>query len=314
MKRHLRKLGQLGLVAFKDSANGKRFGRRNAEGQIVEAYGFDLTPLAARAGELAALHSEIQAERAATQQLRQKLTQTRRSIRAKLVEAFKQHLEGPWKQLEDEFSALLDKLPCTNKGQGTLQALLESFALLQERIETLFATALGLTKTATTASSEQSEKAETSTPSQFKTEPHIQITNQSPQQNDLSYGDTESELPEQDTGFTFQTFCLACPRFIQMAQEICGPLHGWEDLVKASQQMGLMLGISKSHWQNMVRQIGIYPSAIALGLTFEKHVADQVHNPAGYLSGMAKKAKTNELHLNRSIFGRLIQPTRQPIA
>ena len=42
-----RQLIENGLITMKDSPNGKRYGTRNAEGRIVEAYGFDLTPLAA---------------------------------------------------------------------------------------------------------------------------------------------------------------------------------------------------------------------------------------------------------------------------
>jgi replication initiation protein RepC len=43
-----RLLIELGLIAVKDSPIGKRCGRRDREGRIVEAYGFDLSPLAQR--------------------------------------------------------------------------------------------------------------------------------------------------------------------------------------------------------------------------------------------------------------------------
>ena len=47
-KRLNRRLIELGLVTMKDSPNGKRYGRARRRGRIVEAYGFDLSPLAAR--------------------------------------------------------------------------------------------------------------------------------------------------------------------------------------------------------------------------------------------------------------------------
>ena len=43
-----RHLVELGLVVMRDSPNGKRYGRRDPQGRIVEAYGFDLSPLASR--------------------------------------------------------------------------------------------------------------------------------------------------------------------------------------------------------------------------------------------------------------------------
>ena len=43
-----RRLIELGLVTMKDSPNGKRYGKRDPKGRIVEAYGFDLSPLAQR--------------------------------------------------------------------------------------------------------------------------------------------------------------------------------------------------------------------------------------------------------------------------
>ena len=51
LKRHARRLAEIGVIAFKDSPNGKRWGHRDAEGRIIEAYGFDLSPLSARVEE-----------------------------------------------------------------------------------------------------------------------------------------------------------------------------------------------------------------------------------------------------------------------
>ena len=62
-KRLNRHLIELGLVTMKDSPNGKRYGRRDARGRIVEAYGFDLSPLAARYQEFVQLAEEGRAER-----------------------------------------------------------------------------------------------------------------------------------------------------------------------------------------------------------------------------------------------------------
>ena len=51
------------LITMKDSPNGKRYGKRDARGNIVEAYGFDLSPIAARHAEFLRLAAEARAER-----------------------------------------------------------------------------------------------------------------------------------------------------------------------------------------------------------------------------------------------------------
>jgi hypothetical protein len=50
---------------MRDSPNGKRYGKRDPKGRIVEAYGFDLSPIAARYTEFVRLVEEARAERLA---------------------------------------------------------------------------------------------------------------------------------------------------------------------------------------------------------------------------------------------------------
>ncbi|WP_158970051.1 helix-turn-helix domain-containing protein [Chachezhania sediminis] len=64
LRRHLQKLEDAGLVHRRDSANGKRFPIHQG-GQIVGAYGIDLSPLLARSADIldrAQRHAEQQAE------------------------------------------------------------------------------------------------------------------------------------------------------------------------------------------------------------------------------------------------------------
>lgn len=84
LKRHARRLAEIGVISFQDSPNGKRWGRRDAEGRIVEAYGFDLSPLSARVEEFEELHADLQAERELCQRLKRQITVARRMIRARI--------------------------------------------------------------------------------------------------------------------------------------------------------------------------------------------------------------------------------------
>ncbi len=69
-----RHLVELGLVVMKDSPNGKRYGRRNKAGRIIEAYGFDLSPLAVRVEEFRAVAERGRETREAIRQLRRRVS------------------------------------------------------------------------------------------------------------------------------------------------------------------------------------------------------------------------------------------------
>ena len=97
LRRHIRKLFELGIIFMKDSPNGKRFGRRNAKGYIIEAYGFDLSPIAARAAEFDALFTHLQEQRAKTKQINTQITLTRRQAKAIIniaLEEYKTQIKG----------------------------------------------------------------------------------------------------------------------------------------------------------------------------------------------------------------------------
>jgi replication initiation protein RepC len=61
LRRHLANLVVCGLVIRRDSPNGKRFARKGQGGAIEQAYGFDLSPLLARAAEFRDLAQAVAA-------------------------------------------------------------------------------------------------------------------------------------------------------------------------------------------------------------------------------------------------------------
>ena len=50
-----------GVIIRRDSPNGKRYARKDRDGLINQAFGFDLAPLVARAAEFEAMAEEIRA-------------------------------------------------------------------------------------------------------------------------------------------------------------------------------------------------------------------------------------------------------------
>src|SRR6218665_531542 len=72
IRRHLAVLVDAGLLSRKDSANGKRFARRDGSGDIDDAFGFSLAPLLARSEEFEAIAAQVVADRMVHQRLRER--------------------------------------------------------------------------------------------------------------------------------------------------------------------------------------------------------------------------------------------------
>ncbi|HXY58398.1 MAG TPA: plasmid replication protein RepC [Methylocystis sp.] len=80
IRRALMSLRDRGLIVMRDSANGKRFPIANEEGEIIDARGFDLTPLHARAGEFAERARALDIDDRLRRQLRDDLTAARNAL------------------------------------------------------------------------------------------------------------------------------------------------------------------------------------------------------------------------------------------
>ncbi|MDE3803383.1 plasmid replication protein RepC, partial [Sinorhizobium meliloti] len=85
LRRHLACLVESGLILRRDSPNGKRYARRSRNGAVGEAFGFDLSPLVARADEFKAAAAKLAAAKQYHRLMRERLSLCRRDI-AKLLE------------------------------------------------------------------------------------------------------------------------------------------------------------------------------------------------------------------------------------
>ncbi|WP_371228911.1 plasmid replication protein RepC [Roseovarius sp. 2305UL8-3] len=331
LKRHARRLAETGVISFKDSPNGKRWGRRDADGVIVEAYGFDLSPLSARVEEFEQLQAELQAERELCQRLRRQITVARRMIRARIEAALSGALRGPWAHLAALFEDLLSRLPRRKTASETLEQLLAWFRELQERVEAAYLKAAQTDKvvdnTAETIK-QVSEKTQEMNPREVICEPHILITNQlnpvicKSSEKKNAAGVVPNAPPEEQVdreledwvdetrknrgaALDLPTVMQACPEFASWAHNMGGFLRDWGDLHRVAGQLRPMIGVSEHAWNLAQDRLGPQIATAALVLTFDKHCAGEVASPGGYLRGMIQKAGAGELHLERSFYGRL---------
>lgn len=332
LKRHARRLVDAGVIAFKDSSNGKRWGHRNQYGHIIEAYGYDLAPLAARAGEFEVLFAQLQTERQLCARAKRQITILRRSIRAKLEIALAEGLSGPWAAFAETFDGLLNRLSTRAVESSWLSSLLQGFAELEDKIRSVSKENLEAVKTPVGKSgitpNQSSSNIKEMNPVGSISEPYIQTTNQlypvisniqEERRTSNLLPETRSQTPRMTreenwsntskkqctTMLNLKTVMQACPEFTQMARDLGEHVKDWNDLYRVAGQVRPMLGITEQAWTLTLERLGPQVTAAVMALVFEKFSDGKIISPGGYLRGMVRKAEAGELHLERSFYGRL---------
>lgn len=341
LRRHVRRLAELGLIWIKDSPNGKRYGHRDEDGVIIEAYGFDLAPLAARTVEFEALYARIKEEREFCASLRNVITVTRRIIRAKIEKALESGLRGPWHQLEEEFTLLLQGLPKRTTTPSKLLDIVDWFKAFKERVEQAFEAAFDWPVESDEKNNNQGAEVSSNvvsfdikmTPTGFTDGTHILTTNQpdpvlsnrfekkhaASSEHESSPTDDVDSSQDIDLNINWSThtnkrgsevdipmLMVTCPHFAELARQLEGGyIRDWNDLHRAAGKIRGMAGISEDAWNVAQKALSPAIAAAAIALIFDKHTNGEVQSPGGYLRGMVLKAKEGELHLDRTFYGRL---------
>lgn len=336
LRRHVRRLYEAGVISMSDSPNGKRWGRRDEDGSIVEAYGFDLSPLAARTEEFEALYLQIRAEREKCSRLRNAVTVTRRVIRARIEAALQTGLSGPWSHLNTEFSQLLENAPVRSERAAPLEMFLQQARGLLKRV--LEAFERGSNKSAETVENGASEQEDDAaawlemTPMGAKNGTHILTTSElhpvdgncfepkhaaddsakkaTPPTAEAELGvdldiDWSTHTSTSRSEIDIPTLMTSCPHFAEMARERIGYLRDWSDVHRASATLRPDVGISEDAWNVANRILGPAMAAASVALILDKTADGEVRSPGGYLRGLVDRAQKGELHLERSIYGRL---------
>lgn len=292
LKRHVRRLAEAGVIGFRDSPNGKRWGQRDARGGIVEAYGFDLSPLGARAMEFEALHADIEAERALRARLRRQITITRRELRARLTALVDDAVTGPWSRLTARLDALVQTIPTGRAPLPVLRCLLDDLLRLAARVEA----ALVPETTANPVESPRETVVETAEtdPREAGNGPHIETT------NELQIVTSMGKPRETDTAAILR----ACPQLRSWLSDMGDVPKSFDALHRQIAQLHPMIGVPDRQWQDTREALGVAQAVQAVALVFDKFCNGEIAQPAGYLRGMVRKAAFGQLHLDRSFAGR----------
>ncbi len=293
LRRHLGALVDAGLIIRKDSANGKRFARKGADGDVESAFGFDLSPLLARAEELALLAQQVIATRAEFRKAKEKLTICRRDTRKLLTAAIEEGVDGDWQPVEDVYVGLVAGLPRTPTLVEVTKAL-ESMEMLKEEILNRL---------------ETNEKAENMSANGGQIGRHIQNSNpESTIEFEPSSEKAKGEKPskpaspsERLKAFPLSVVLKACPQISDYGPG--GVIGNWRDLMSAAVVIRSMLGVSPSAYQEACEVMGPENAAVAMACIFER--TNLINSAGGYLRDLTRRTEQSEFSLGPMIMALL---------
>ena len=287
-----------GLVHMRDSGNGKRYGYRGDQGEIVEAYGFDLSPLAVRWDEFADLAAARGLENAQRRRLRRKVGEIRREIRTFCADAIERGWQGyDWVLAVRRASGRLPRSP----GLAELMALEDEFGALLAAVDRAWMAA---------RKSDESEPTGPENRAQYEptTDP-IAETATYPAWRDAVVADRPGEPPDvEDPAPLVNEEVIPLSLVLEAVPEILHHLDdpagaGWEELVEAAYKVALMLGVNLSAWREARGSLGRNRAAIAVATILARWRAGEVKSAGGYLRAMCERERTGDLHLLPSLYG-----------
>jgi len=334
-------LFEVGALTWHDSGNHRRYGQRCEDtGEILYAYGVDLTPLAYLKEKLSQQLAEKKAEKAAWMESKRQISWYRRQIRAILAE-----LEGrididpPLHDLERKYEEIAKPIR-THMDNERLKSLIAEHKDLYEVVLKNLEKGQKIQQRAKIESNKPKMTQKTSSKDD-KGVINYKSTTQKPfnklntsrdkpngfqerrngsardEITDIQKVETSKKRGEGASGgdglilktglqhITLKQALNAASNEFKAHMPLEPRPMNWSDFVEAAYKLKGDLGISQNSWSHACVTLGRTGAAICVLLTEAgTHRADDpVTKPAGYFNAMINRAKRGELHLHNSIFG-----------
>jgi replication initiation protein RepC len=280
----IRSLIDLRLIAPKDSANGKRFAIKNRGGEIVDVYGFDLTPVYDRAGEWVEEIREQELARKARSRLFDEVTICRRAIQDVLAALAQRYPQAGAARVTDAFESLVAETPRRNLShdERALERVTDRWRRLRSLAEETFYSAASGGKTCSHIETKPSESLNRNLEQEASGEAEL---GESPS---LPYDIVPVELTVE-----------ACPAILEYVEAPRSEV----DLVAAARVLRSTLGASPTVWSEASEKIGPLKAAAAVCLVLQLYENDansstpKIRNPGGYLRSVVRMVADGRMNL-----------------
>lgn len=315
-RHHLRGLAAAGLIAHASHPTFQRRGVRDAQGNIVEAFGIDLSPIIMRYDELLEIAIAYERDGRERRSLCYHRTQIRREIEAVLVAVQRDRLVGNWQH----FHARLDRLRETAPGDlKQFRGLIEKLTALRDAVEDAYRgaskpsnldTAVSISRQVQATADLTSVKG-SRTPSSIATVTHIAGAQPRPtpiaserrraEAGSAARTDQWSELsPADDIGnVSLELVQSACPALRKHVPEV---FETWMALRSSGRRLCIAATINTQVWTEAETYLGPDAAIAALAVTMQRAEDGQVANPGAYLRTLIQRGRKGQLRISRSLF------------
>lgn len=282
LRRHLAVLVDCGLIIRRDSPNGKRFARKGRGGEIEQAYGFDLSPIVARAEEFRDLALAVQTEKKAFRVAKERLTLVRRDI-VKLIETgIEEHVPGNWGRVTQTYQQIVSRLPRSAPRQlveDVWQQLHELYVEIRDVLESFVKNENLNANESHSGRHIQNSKPDSIIESENGFREEVEAG------GNVAETDNVRSLPKRE--LPLGIVLDACPGVRELTPG--GEIRHWRDFLAAVQLARPMLGISPSAWREAREVLGEQHAAITLAAIYQR--AEQINNAGGYLRSLTDRAR-----------------------
>ena len=312
--RHLSALVEAGLILRRDSPNGKRYARKDASGEdrFSDAFGFDLTPLVARAAEFETIAEEMKAQQKRRALTKERISLMRRDITKTIALALDEGLPGDWEVFRRRAMGLM--IPLRRIGDdAALEALAEALASLRDET----AKALELQINAQNLTSNDGQNAAHQSSSKYKPSYDLEpASKEEGRSTHLTALDAAgAAAPEQKSGggetYPLGLVMEACPDTNDYAGG--GRVRTWPQFLEAVATIRPMLGISPDAWNEAREVLGAVEAHIVVatilqrseysseaapgGSGMEVNGSPAIRSAGGYLRALTEQARAGTFHL-----------------
>ena len=283
LRRHLANLVDCGIIIRRDSPNGKRYARKGQGGELEHAFGFDLSPIVARAAQFKAMADAVKAEKRAYKLVKERLTICRRDIVKMIETGIEEGVPGNWGQVHQVYQGIVGRLPRTAPRQ-VLEALAGELDELWRDIRDVlesFVDSMNLN-----ANESQSERHIHNSNPESKLESERGLGNKEEASGTAGEPDNVRSLPKRE--LPLGIVLDACPNMLWLVKGGSG-IRSWREFLAAAETARPVLGVSPSAWEDAKVAMGEMQAAITLAAIYQK--SDQIKSPGGYLRNLADRAK-----------------------
>ena len=310
LRRHLAVLVDAGIIVRRDSPNGKRFARKDGTGEIDVAFGFDLSPLVARAEEFEALAEAVRAEERALKRVRERVTICRRDI-AKMIatgieEAVPTRRAGQgladWSAVHELFRDMVARIPRTATRED-LEPVADELAMLSTEVLSLLETHINSQNMSANESQTERHIHNSKPNSPIDLEP---ATKEGRGEDLSSMVSEPSSPPRSQEGeradaarvsaatkaYPLGMVLEACPDIVDYAK---GGIGSWRDLIATAGLARAALGISADAWREAQETMGPGDAAVMIAAILQK--GEAISSAGGYLRALSAKARAKEFSI-----------------